>query len=264
MESPNQGLNDVRHSYFTVQSDIGIRDFFELRMLEENRIGGLLDLTVCDDDGILVLNYDITGKEPLSELLKTHRLRSDDIRHILLDLKHLLAGLEPYLLSGSGLVLNADSVFADPLSLTPSFLYLPGRTEAFSASLTSFLQYILSATDHDDYNSVVLAYRLCKESENNANAIELIEQILIAPEGAPAPSVPDPCVLHDEVRPGIGPDEITVKPCVIENIPEEKSGFLGRLFRKNEVRINPPEAAALSAEETLWMDMINDRNGQNS
>jgi hypothetical protein len=36
--------------------------------------------------------------------------------------------------------------------------------------------------DHDDYNSVVLAYRLYKESLSGHGAIDRLEQILIAPD----------------------------------------------------------------------------------
>ena len=187
-----QSLNDIRHSFLTISSDIRIRDSFELRMLEENKINGLLDLSVCDDDGILNLNFDITGKEPLSGLVTVHKLTASDIRHIILCLKHVLSGLEPYLLSGNGIVLSAESVYMDPVTFSPSFLYLPGRNEAFSAGLTSFLQSILSAVDHEDYNSVVLAYRLFKESENDVNAIDHLEQMLITPDIPDSSPAPEP------------------------------------------------------------------------
>ena len=55
-----QILNETDHSYFSVETDPALREHYSLRMLEENRIDGLLRLSVCDDDGKLRLNYDIT------------------------------------------------------------------------------------------------------------------------------------------------------------------------------------------------------------
>ena len=138
-----QSLNDVRHSFLTVRSDIKLRENFELRMLEENRIDGILPMTVCDNDGILDLNYDITGMLPLSEVLLNRRLTGGDIRHIVLSLKHILTGLGPFLLSGTGMILSAESVYTDPVTLSPYFLYLPGRDESFSSSLTDLLEHLM-------------------------------------------------------------------------------------------------------------------------
>jgi hypothetical protein len=56
-------------------------------MLEENRIDGLLRLSVCDDEGKLFLNYDITRMETLREWTARHRLRSEDLRLLILTLK---------------------------------------------------------------------------------------------------------------------------------------------------------------------------------
>ena len=124
-------LNDVEHVYFSLEAESHLRDQFELRMLEENRIGGLLRLSVCDDDGKLRLNYDITGLDLLSETVERRKLTSPDLRQLILTLKHVIAGLDPYLLSASGIVLRMDSIYVSPRSGAPCFLFLPGRIFLF-------------------------------------------------------------------------------------------------------------------------------------
>ena len=114
-------LNDVEHVYLSLDAEPFLRDQFELRMLEENRIGGLLRLSVCDDDGKLKLNYDVTGMDPLSETADRRKLKSQDLRQLILTLKHVITGLEPYLLNASGIVLRMDSVYVDPQSRSPCF-----------------------------------------------------------------------------------------------------------------------------------------------
>ena len=118
-------LNDVEHVYFSLDAEPFLRDQFELRMLEENRIGGLLRLSVCDDDGKLKLNYDVTGMDPLSETADRRKLKSQDLRQLILTLKHVITGLEPYLLNASGIVLRMDSIYVSPQSRALCFLLQP-------------------------------------------------------------------------------------------------------------------------------------------
>ena len=179
-------LHETERCYFTIGADPGLRNACELRMLEENRIGGLLRLSVCEDEGQLVLNYDTTGWIPLSEFTESRHLTASEIRCLILTLKHVISGLSPFLLDQRGIMLSPDTVFLDPVSASPAFLYVPEQTDAFQENLTLLLQAILSNVDHDDYRSVVLAYRLYKESleHRTENVLDCLERILISP-GAP-------------------------------------------------------------------------------
>ena len=262
-------LNDVEHVYFSLDAESLLRDQFELRMLEENRIGGLLRLSVCDDDGKLKLNYDITGLDLLSDTAVRRKLKSQDLRQLILTLKHVVTGLEPYLLNASGIVLRMDSVYVAPQSRSPCFLFLPGRSSDFSAELSEFLQALLGASDHDDYPSVVLAYRLYKESLDHPSALDRLEQILISqegPDGGPAITSPDgeqitvpemladagqePCVL--EVR------EVPAREYVAETSENstEKPGLFRRLFRKNSAPETGAPDQAEKSEEAQWVEAL--------
>lgn len=267
-----QILNDVEHIYFSIDADRHLRDQFELRMLEENRIGGLLRLSVCDDEGGLKLNYDITGLDPLSEHIRHEKLKAPDLRQLILTLKHVITGLDPYLLSASGILLNTDSIYVSPQSRSPCFLYLPGRKTDFSRELSEFLQVLLGASDHDDYPSVVLAYRLYKESLDHPSALDRLEQILISqesytgetplasPDGEQitvpemlAEAAQEPCVV--EIR------EADTRDCIAPASREsgEKGGLFRKLFRKNSApETGAPERPEIS-EETQWLETLDPR-----
>ncbi len=175
-----QILNDSDHSYFSVDADPALREHYSLRMLEENRIDGLLRLSVCDDNGKLFLNYDITRMETLREWTERHRLRSEDLRLLILTLKHVSAGLAPFLLDPAGIVLDADSVYTHPVSHAPCFLYCPGRSGGFGEQLTLFLHTLMELSEHEDARSEVLAYRLYRESQEHPGALDHLERILIS------------------------------------------------------------------------------------
>ena len=96
-----QILNDPNHRYLSMEADRQLREHFELRMLEENHVPGLLPLTVCDDNGVLTLNYDISGKDTLASLAMNQKLLAPDIRRLILTLKHVIS--EAKLSAGKGM-----------------------------------------------------------------------------------------------------------------------------------------------------------------
>lgn len=264
----HQVLNEVEHSYFSVDAELSLRNQFELRMLEENRIPGLLRLSVCDDDGRLKLNYDITGMDPLSEAVQLRKLKAQDLRQLILTLKHVVTGMEPYLMNASGIVLHMDSVYISPRSRAPCFLFLPGRKADFSSELSDFLQALLGASDHDDYASVVLAYRLYKASLEPHNALERLEQILISrdsPADAPVSSADGQRITVPEML-----AEATEEHCVVEirEVPDqdygnvlpaesgERRSLFRRLFRKNSAPETGAPGSITDAEETEWIQSL--------
>ena len=242
-----QILNEVEHSYLSVDADFSLRENFELRMLEENLISGLLPLSVSDDNGLLRLHYDITGLAPLADLATQQKLKAHDIRCIILTLKHVISGIGKYLLDPSGIELRMNAIYAAPTGLSPCFLYMPGRTDTFSQELSKFLQELLTWTDHDDDQSVVLAYRLYRESLDHPSALDRLEQILVSQStssGSPAPAE-SPLPFSPG---GIDPDsssENTEEDSLVTEIREvpavsgedaafpdrEKGGLLHRLFQ---------------------------------
>lgn len=220
-----QILNETDHSYFSVETDPALREHYSLRMLEENRIDGLLRLSVCDDEGKLFLNYDITRMETLREWTARHRLRSEDLRLLILTLKHVSSGLAPFLLDPAGIVLDADSVYTDPASHAPCFLYFPGRSGGFGDQLSGFLHSLMELSDHDDCRSEVLAYRMYRESQAHPNALDYLERILISgdpldPREIPAGEILDGAADASPAAFPAGPDRGGAGT-VVETLPAE-------------------------------------------
>ena len=220
-----QILNETDHSYFSVETDPALREHYSLRMLEENHIDGLLRLSVCDDEGKLFLNYDITRMETLREWTARHRLRSEDLRLLILTLKHVSSGLAPFLLDPAGIVLDADSVYTDPASHAPCFLYFPGRSGGFGDQLSGFLHSLMELSDHDDCRSEVLAYRMYRESQAHPNALDYLERILISGDPLDPREIPAGEILDGAADAGpaafpAGPDRGGAGT-VVETLPAE-------------------------------------------
>ena len=162
-----------------------------------------------------------------------------------------------------------DSIYVSPQSRAPCFLFLPGRNSDFSAELSEFLQALLGASDHDDYPSVVLAYRLYKESLDHPSALDRLEQILISqegPDGTPAITSPD----GEQITVPEMLAEAGQEPCVLEireapaeeyNAPlpgsgSQKPGLFRKLFRKNSAPETGAPDKAESSEEAQWLETL--------
>lgn len=262
-----QILNDPNHRYLSMEADRQLREHFELRMLEENHVPGLLPLTVCDDNGVLTLNYDISGKDTLASLAMNQKLLAPDIRQIILTLKHVISGLAPYLLTPSSILLSLESIYVSPVNLAPCFLYVPGQNSHFPTALSEFLQTLLSHTDHDDYPSVVLAYRLYKESLDHPSALDRLEQILISQESplvepgyaehdSDSPDLPTPADLSasenaplvSEIR-EVPLDPVLADPPASAHAP----GLFQKLFRRAEEKGN---CSSPEDEEKQWIELM--------
>ena len=61
---------ELKHNYLVVSPDADGEQFYELHMLAENRIKGLLNMHVKYSEEGLLYYYEITSKQPLSRLLE--------------------------------------------------------------------------------------------------------------------------------------------------------------------------------------------------
>lgn len=84
-----------------------------VRMLENNHIPGLLPLFSQIIDEQEKLNYDITGKMKLGQLVQTTRITEENGRKILLNITKAMVSLEKYFLNPWSCVLSEEYVFVD-------------------------------------------------------------------------------------------------------------------------------------------------------
>ena len=98
---------------------------YEIGMIRNNRIGGLLALKVKSMNGVPLLYYDITGKQSIRQI---YRKQGIDSRHLFRILRGVLLALqqcERYMLKWENLVWEEDYIYVDRQEETFSFCYVP-------------------------------------------------------------------------------------------------------------------------------------------
>lgn len=139
-------------------------DSFESKMLKHTQIPGTLPLSVrsAPEDPMLV--YDITSLMSVESRYENRRIVWQDIAVLIDSLARLLRQLEAYLLPESYLSLDPRTLFLDPEKKLLLFALAPDASPDFQKSLTRLLAWVLERIDYSSDATVVLAYRLHKES----------------------------------------------------------------------------------------------------
>lgn len=129
-------------SYLVIETQEKIRKY-QLKMIENNTIEGLLPLHNQSINGIYLLNYNITGKSRLSDCFNRNMFAINDVKKILQRLIQNLLSLEEYFLLISQVVLNPDYIFVDGMAKI-YYLYLPFEEWEDTSCETSIKEFYLS------------------------------------------------------------------------------------------------------------------------
>ena len=83
---------------------------YDYRIMQHNRIGGLLPCSLRYLDGEELLYYDITSRQPLARLYESRRMKAADLERIIRDTAAVQAQLGEYMLDESGVLLEEEVI----------------------------------------------------------------------------------------------------------------------------------------------------------
>lgn len=145
---------------------------YELLMLLNNKIPGLLALQIMINDGKIEYWYDITGMTSMDTMFGFVNLDAGGLRHLTEDIFDMNLGLENYLLDAENVCYLPEVVFYDRSSEKYRFCYLPGSKAEASYRLQSLTEYLLTKIDHTDQAAVKIGYALYEQSTREGCSIQ--------------------------------------------------------------------------------------------
>lgn len=134
------------------------------RILSSNGIEGVLRFQLRQMDGESRFYYEITSRQPLSRLLEGQCLQCSQIRSLVLGIAQILDRMEQYLLPESCVLLEPEYIYVEPDQFRVWLCLVPGFSGNFPEAYGKLLEYLLGKVDHQDKDSVVLAYGLYQET----------------------------------------------------------------------------------------------------
>ena len=116
---------DFKHNYLVIRDDRILTNDYQIRMLIENSIEGLLDCSERMVNGEGLLYYDITSRQQLSVLYEDRPVGMKEITALFSGLAAVCERMEKYLLYGDGLLLSPEYIYFDAGKEICHFVYYP-------------------------------------------------------------------------------------------------------------------------------------------
>lgn len=150
---------------------------YRSRMLQRNKIPGLLGMDKRCIDGKEYFYYDITGKQSMHDRERTLKINGKIMDAFILDLEQVLQGLEDYLLKQSEICLCPEYIWQESEIGKWNFLYIPDGAKKQSEDIERLLEYIMDRIDSEDEYELERFYTFYSEALQNLegmNAMTLV------------------------------------------------------------------------------------------
>ncbi len=169
---------EMKHNYLIVDPEDLQWEGYESRMLSQNSVEGLLEFKIRQMEEGVRFYYKITSKQPLIRLLENQKLVAEQIRNLMIGIFGVLERMEGYLLQEQHILLDPEYFYVDPETFRIGLCLVPGFECDFPTDFGKLLERILESVDHQDKESVVLAYGLYQETRKENYGIENVMRLL--------------------------------------------------------------------------------------
>lgn len=150
---------------------------YQLKMMCENKIKGLLNTHICTFNGQGEIYYDISSRQPLSRLYAKKEISAEDIRLILCSVNEVLNEVKKFLLDGSDIIFAPDFCYCNPETGKAEWLLYPEKQE--KNDFMELAEFLIERVNHSDCYAVDVAYRFFKKAkEDNFIIADFVEEVL--------------------------------------------------------------------------------------
>lgn len=139
---------------------------YQYRMLEMNRIPGLLACGLRHIDGERFLYYDITGRQSMQSLYEGRKISGAEFFHMIRELDRVSESISRYLLDEQHLVLSQQQIFYDLQTGDYHFTYYPGESRT-----PEVFRFLADSIDGTDKSAAAAAYRLSSVARGDWQAL---------------------------------------------------------------------------------------------
>lgn len=172
---------DWNHMYFILERPEFYEEDYQMRMLQENKIEGLLQVSGQGINGKSQYSYEISGKVSMKSIYEKMVIEKDELASFLRQFLNLLSQIENYLLNVNCILLEPEYIFYEEGKYF--FCYLPIEEEQFCYRFHCLTEYFVGKINHKEQQAILLAYELHKATmEENYSLEKIIGQAMAASE----------------------------------------------------------------------------------
>ena len=120
-----QYYKDAKHNYLILEAKIDEENVFQYKMLENNRIEGLLPFSLRNMDEASYLYYEMDSKQSIKNRYDRKKMPYEKLLRFLSDMVQITKNVDDYLLEPDHLVLLPEAMFEDFSTGKFFFIYDP-------------------------------------------------------------------------------------------------------------------------------------------
>lgn len=133
---------------------------YQLPMLGQNQIKGILPVTGCEINGKSRYTYDVRGMASVYSIHENQAIQLDEIEGIVCALLESIEDLEKYMLNADCLILDPEYIFQKEEEWY--FCYIPGWKGNLNRAFHQLTEYFVKTLNYEDTKGIFLAYELHK------------------------------------------------------------------------------------------------------
>ncbi len=232
--------NELNYSELVINSKVSYEENYQLKMIKENRIKGLLKVAVCDRDNCGEYIYDTSGMSNMKREFDKIVCDKEDVKKFLKQLTDLIISARDYMLDINCIVLDPQYIFCKDDEYY--FCYYPPLQQPLVSSFHDLTEYWVKVVDYDDYASVVLICALHKESMEEYYNLELLLEQYAESEHKQPTELKDAVAWNvTDERELIQREEslwdklVQVEPDASKVIPQDKMSKMKNILRETSV-----------------------------
>lgn len=152
---------DLNHNYLILQGN-DVEETYEIKMVLENEIEGLLKAEARFVNGRVDYYYEISSKQPISRFFSKIEISYAQLKQLILGIDQLMLKAKEYLLSFEHFVLEPEFIYCATDTFSLHFLFNPQYNKSMEEAFLELAEYILERVNHQEERAVFLAYQFYK------------------------------------------------------------------------------------------------------
>ena len=164
----------VAESEIIIDSAQPYRENYQMRMIKNNRIPGLLRVSGCGMEGASRYYYHTGHSQSLETYYKNKDIKAEEILKLTRQFLSVMEKMKDYMLEPNYLMLSEKYIFEKDENYF--FCFFPENEKTWQVSYHELTEYFVRKVDYQDLESIQLACMLHKETLKETYDIESILQ----------------------------------------------------------------------------------------
>lgn len=164
---------DISSEYMIIEQQVGAgQSNYEMQVLHNNQIPGLLRFNMKKENGIVWCYYDIKHTRSIVDISDFGGIEYEDAVCLIQCIGKVMEKLEEYLLSYDAVCLDERYVYKDIKTNAYVFAYISGYEKNLENQLKDLLAWLMKHINYNDKHCVSYVFELYRRLENGENIFE--------------------------------------------------------------------------------------------